>query len=433
MNHDIDTLPARPAPGRDILRLEEYTPLMLGVHATLIFVYGLELSPDLLRLWLGGCALIGTVLWVLSRRDTKRRFMAFRAFYLAGLVWVVTLMTGGTTSFFYMWHFTIMTIYVPLLAGRYAAVLIVFVAVGYIMVYPFSPPIVPFIVVVLRALVLLVTGWFAFQVTLRQLQKNQQHQALRQQLIEAEMARQQLEKERELLRHKERFITVVSHEFRTPLAIIETSAYLLEKHYPRLPEERRVSHIREIRRQGAHMARLLNSIVTAEQLMAHREPTETAAIDVRQLCEEMIAEMRTADAEAHPLHVTFEGALEALALNAQHLRVILYHLLSNALKYSPAGSAVQIMLRREPAAFFVQVSDQGLGIPEREQVRVFQPFFRAENVTYIGGIGLGLALVYASVQQQGGSIDWQSAVGQGTVFTVRLPLSGGKVESGVSR
>jgi signal transduction histidine kinase len=108
-------------------------------------------------------------------------------------------------------------------------------------------------------------------------------------------------------------------------------------------------------------------------------------------------------------------------VDARFLNRILGNLLSNAIKYSPAGSQVLLAVKREDSDVLIQVEDQGIGIPEDEQARIFDSFFRAKNAQDFDGTGLGLAIVQQHVQAHGGSISFTSQPGQGTIFHVRLP------------
>jgi signal transduction histidine kinase len=244
-----------------------------------------------------------------------------------------------------------------------------------------------------------------------------------QQMFEAERLRVEIEKERELIELKERFISVVSHEFRTPLSVIMSSAELLERYFDRMSRERQLDHVREVLSQSEFMVGLLNDVLTINKARAGRLEFNPAPLDLMTFCQGTLERIQAVDKSKHKFVFTHDGDLSQVVLDAKLLQHILVNLLSNAAKYSPDDGEVHFEVTRPNNDVVFRVSDQGIGIPPESQARLFEPFHRANNVGSIGGTGLGLAIVKESVDLHRGTISCESAVGVGTTFTVRLPAA----------
>jgi signal transduction histidine kinase len=145
-------------------------------------------------------------------------------------------------------------------------------------------------------------------------------------------------------------------------------------------------------------------------------------VDLLQLCHEVITEIQQADQNQHPIVFIHTGELNRVKADARSLRNIVSNLLSNAVKYSSAGSEVILELTTTPEDFRVKVSDQGIGIPEKDRNNLFEPFYRGENVNSIPGTGLGLTIVKRLVEAMGGDIYFEDNMGGGSVFSVRIPV-----------
>ncbi len=242
-----------------------------------------------------------------------------------------------------------------------------------------------------------------------------------------------LRQERELSELKSRFVSTTSHEFRTPLSTILSSVDLLEYYAERCMESADLSryfeHTRRIQNAALNMNNLLNDILVIEKAEANRWQLEPVDLELRDFFHRLIDEMLFNDQSQH--QVTFQvqrsdGVLDQQApigayLDERLLRQIFSNLLSNALKYSPIDSTVQIQLDCGADQIRVEIRDQGIGVPPIDQPRLFEPFHRAANVGAISGTGLGLAIVKHSVDLHQGSIAVQSRLNQGTSVSVSLP------------
>ena len=241
---------------------------------------------------------------------------------------------------------------------------------------------------------------------------------------EAEV-RRALEQEKELSELKSRFISMASHEFRTPLTTILSSTEMLQVYGARWTEERKLTHLQRIKASVLNMTRLLDDVLILGRVEAGRMEFNPAPLDLVEFCRELIEEMQLGAGPKHVLELVSQVECAQANLDEKLLRHILTNLLSNAIKYSPDGGAVQLELACQAGRAIFQVRDHGIGIPETDQARLFEAFHRAKNVGNISGTGLGLAIVKKSVDAHGGTIAFASQVGQGTMFTVTLPMENG--------
>ena len=238
-----------------------------------------------------------------------------------------------------------------------------------------------------------------------------------------------LAKERELSELKSRFVSTTSHEFRTPLSTILSSADLLEFYAGRCTPEKQHEHIHRIQVAALNMNELLNDILVIERAEAHKLQFDPVDLDLRAFCQGLVNELRLNDHGAHPLSFTVQrhdGIADPTAPIGVHMdekliRQILGNLLSNALKYSPIGMPVDCRLRCSDSEVTIEVHDQGIGVRPEDVERLFEAFHRGTNVGAISGNGLGLAIVKQSVEAHQGEIAVQSLIGKGTIMRVRLP------------
>lgn len=231
-----------------------------------------------------------------------------------------------------------------------------------------------------------------------------------------------LAKEQELGEMKSRFISMASHEFRTPLTGILTAAELLEHYGHKWPDDKRLRYLHQIQSSVKAMTLLLEDVLLIGQAEANRLGFNPAPLDVNQFCGDLIEEVQIADRAQHPIEFASTLPIAPLLLDARLLRQILSNLLSNAVKYSSAGSPVRLTVERNQRHVIFRVSDSGIGVPPAAQPHLFDSFFRADNVGDRPGTGLGLAIVKRSVDLHGGVISFHSEPGRGTEFEVALPV-----------
>jgi PAS domain S-box-containing protein len=231
-----------------------------------------------------------------------------------------------------------------------------------------------------------------------------------------------LEKERELSELKSRFISMVSHEFRTPLTTIQSAAELLE--YYEWSGEERQERFQQIRDAVTHMIQLMEDVLLIGRVEAGRLRPRPEPLDLRKVCQEVAAEIQLLDHLNQSISLVRRGKPRIAWLDRKLIRLILQHLLSNAIKYSPNGGNIELRLLyfEDKEEVVIRVQDEGIGIPLQDRERLFEPFHRAANVGTIQGTGLGLAIVKHCVNLHGGQITVESELGSGTTFSIILPL-----------
>jgi len=236
-----------------------------------------------------------------------------------------------------------------------------------------------------------------------------------------EDAKISLQKERELNELKSRFVSMASHEFRTPLSTILSSAGLIARYQEESQQSNRARHIDRIKNNVNGLNSILNDFLSLDKLETGNIPNHPEQVDLIKTIEGVVEELLLMAKKDQKLE--FKTAIKDARLTAdpQLIRNILLNLTSNAIKYSESGSKVNITLLENKNSFYVEIKDQGIGIPKEDQQHLFDRFFRARNAVNIQGTGLGLNLVKKYLDLVGGKISYSSAEGKGSTFTVQLP------------
>lgn len=242
------------------------------------------------------------------------------------------------------------------------------------------------------------------------------------QLRNEETIRRALENEKELNELRSRFTAIVSHEFRTPLGIIMSAVELLRNYHDRLDAARRGELCADIHDATRRMADLMEQVLVLGRADAGKLSFSPMPLDLAALCARLTDEALSASVRKCPVLMEIGSDLYGATADEPLLRHVFSNLLSNAAKYSPAGSPVEFNVRRDGDDAIFTVSDRGIGIPEEDQPRLFEAFHRARNVAEIPGTGLGLLITKRCVELHGGTIGFTSAPESGTTFTVTLPL-----------
>jgi signal transduction histidine kinase len=228
------------------------------------------------------------------------------------------------------------------------------------------------------------------------------------------------EKERQLGELKTQFVSMTSHEFRTPLSVVLSSTELLESYGDGWERQRRQDHWDRIRAAASSMRRMLDDILIIGRAEAGVLRALPAQMNLDEFSRHLVEGLEHSTARSHCIGYTFEGD-PRVTLDERLLSEVVGNLLSNALKYSEPGSQVQFSVVASDELCRFSIEDQGIGIPEHELPRLFESFFRAGNVDQIKGSGLGLAVVKKALDVQGGTITVTSKLGIGTRFVVQVP------------
>lgn len=237
------------------------------------------------------------------------------------------------------------------------------------------------------------------------------------------VSRQREKAEREINELKSRFISMTSHEFRTPLTAILGTTELI-KHYGQGWEtEKQHSYLDRIQRNVKHMTGLLDDVLVLSKADVGKTEFNPVSIDLTVFCSSLVEEFQLNTKRGQKIEYVLEGKQTTCFSDEKILRQILSNLLSNAIKYSPESSIVCFTVTFSNDEVIFLIKDQGIGIPESDQPHLFESFQRATNVGQIQGTGLGLAIVKKSVELHQGTITFESTASQGTTFIVRLPIT----------
>lgn len=228
--------------------------------------------------------------------------------------------------------------------------------------------------------------------------------------------------ERELSELKSRFVSIVSHEFRTPLGVTMSAVEVLRHYDDKLTPDKRRELCDDIHSATRNMAALMEHVLLLGRVEAGKLVCKPLPVSLAEVFGKLIAEQLSVTQEKCPIHLDLAEDLEGAAADETLLHHIFGNLISNAIKYSPPGGNVTVRVRRRGTEAVCSVIDSGIGIPEKDQEHLFEAFNRASNVGEIPGTGLGLVIVKRCVEFHGGSITVDSAPNQGTTFQVTLPL-----------
>ncbi|HLH57189.1 MAG TPA: PAS domain S-box protein, partial [Verrucomicrobiae bacterium] len=231
-----------------------------------------------------------------------------------------------------------------------------------------------------------------------------------------------LAREKELGQLKSNFVSMVSHEFRTPLGIIQSSAEILRDYFERLKPEERQEQLQSIVKNTRRMAEMMEEVLVLSRLDAGKMEFKPAPMDLAGFCRRVVEEVLSATDRRCPIELSLAGVDRDLLGDERLLSHILTNLLSNAAKYSNPGSPVRFKVQSEGGEVVFSIRDEGIGIPAGDRKWLFTAFHRGSNVGDRPGTGLGLVLVKRCVELHGGQMQLESQAGLGTAAIVRLPL-----------
>ena len=230
-----------------------------------------------------------------------------------------------------------------------------------------------------------------------------------------------LEKEKELNEMKSKFVSIASHEFRTPLSTILTSVSLINKYQDNSLLDKRTKHIERIKGSVKNLTDILNDFLSLEKLEAGKVETRFEDTNFHHYCEEITEEMQSVAKVGQEIIFNYIGNQVAY-IDKTLMRHILVNLLNNAIKYSPENSKIDFEVTND-SSIHIKIKDYGIGIPKEDQQHLFERFFRAGNVTAIQGTGLGLNIVQRYIHKLNGTITLTSIENEGSTFNITLPKS----------
>ena len=229
-----------------------------------------------------------------------------------------------------------------------------------------------------------------------------------------------LSKEKELSEIKSRFVSMASHEFRTPLSTVLSSASLLSKYTLTEDQEKRDKHIKRIKDSVRHLNELLEDFLSLGKLEEGRIKADLGEFNAREFVTETVDEIKSILKSKQAIHFTYDGSDLAIS-DKLMVKNILINLLGNASKFSADDSPIWLTVSNLDGTLRLQVRDEGIGISDEDQQHLFSSFFRAKNVVNIEGTGLGLHIVKRYVELLNGSIRLKSQLNQGTSIDIELP------------
>ncbi|WP_158996276.1 PAS domain-containing sensor histidine kinase [Mucilaginibacter sp. L196] len=242
-------------------------------------------------------------------------------------------------------------------------------------------------------------------------------------LVAKEEVSLSLEKEKELGLLKSRFVSIASHEFRTPLTSIQLSVSLIEKHAEPFNSSNIVKHVGKIKSAVGNLTSILNDFLSLEKLESGKQEPSYHDFDLVKFAETITEEMQVLAKQNQNIIYQHTGTRSTIRLDQNLLKNCIVNLINNAIKYSGENSFIGFTTEINERECVITISDNGIGIPEADQRHLFEAFFRAHNTGNIPGTGLGLNIVARYTHLMNGAIAFQSEVNQGTLFTITFPIS----------
>jgi len=231
-----------------------------------------------------------------------------------------------------------------------------------------------------------------------------------------------LQKEKELNELKTKFLSLVSHEFKTPLSGILTSATLAEKYTKEEQQPKREKHLVTIRNKVHYLNNILNDFLSIERLDSGRGQYKFSKFRLKRLINEVIYNANITLKDGQEISYPKDIEDVELFMDEKILELILSNLLGNAIKYSPENTSIQFMVDFHDDLIVFKIKDQGRGIPKKDQKHIFERYFRAENALLDQGTGIGLNIAKTHLENLGGTIQFESEENKGTTFTIEVPM-----------
>lgn len=231
-----------------------------------------------------------------------------------------------------------------------------------------------------------------------------------------------LDKERQLNEIKSRFVSMASHEFRTPLSTVLSSASLLGKYTNTEEQDKRTRHIEKIKGSVKHLNDILEDFLSLGKLDEGKVESHVSTFDLKELIEETVEDMKGLLKKGQQFNVQYNGEV-SISSDKKLLKNILINLLSNAIKFSDEDKEITIRSNTNDNSATIRIQDQGIGISDTDKEHLFSSFFRGSNAVNIQGTGLGLHIVKRYLDLIKGTIDLESKLGKGTTFIITIPAN----------
>jgi PAS domain S-box-containing protein len=231
-----------------------------------------------------------------------------------------------------------------------------------------------------------------------------------------------LDKERQLNEIKSRFVSMASHEFRTPLSTVLSSASLLGKYTTVEDQDKRLRHIDKIKGSVKHLNDILEDFLSLGKLDEGRVESRPVEFDLEDLIKDTVDEIKGLLKKGQQIKISYEGT-RLVAADKKLLKNVMINLITNAIKFSDEGQEIDIITRANTETAMISVEDHGIGISEEDLEHLFTSFFRGTNATNIQGTGLGLHIVKRYLNLMGGTADITTVLDQGTTVSITIPTN----------
>jgi PAS domain S-box-containing protein len=230
-----------------------------------------------------------------------------------------------------------------------------------------------------------------------------------------------LQKEKELSEIKSRFVSMASHEFRTPLSTVLSSASLLSKYTSGEDQDKRTRHIDKIKGAVKHLNDILEDFLSLGKLDEGKVQSHSSEFNLDEFLNDLVDEAKGLLKKDQYIHFDYKGGKQVCS-DKKLLKNILVNLITNAIKFSPEDGRINILAEVNDSTGVISVSDPGIGIPKDDLEHIFSSFYRAANATNIQGTGLGLHIVKRFTELMGGSVTIDSELDKGTIVTITIPI-----------
>lgn len=233
-----------------------------------------------------------------------------------------------------------------------------------------------------------------------------------------------LKRERDLSSMKSKFVSIASHEFRTPLSTMLSSLVLVGKYATKGDTTKLAKHIERIKSNIKALTEILNDILDLNKLEDGQVKVNSENLILKPQLENIINDLKLVCKDGQKISLSFDfGEEGTVYMDKKLLKHIVTNLLSNAIKFSPIDSLIIVKVSYQDTFIYINIVDKGIGIPSENITRLFTRFYRADNAGQIQGTGLGLSIVQQYVTLMGGGITVESKLNEGSTFTVRLPVN----------
>lgn len=235
--------------------------------------------------------------------------------------------------------------------------------------------------------------------------------------------KESLRKERELGELKTKFLSLVSHEFKTPLSGILTSATLVGKYTQSEQQSSREKHLKTIKSKVKYLNNILNDFLSVERIESGKATYMFAQFPLSKVINEVIYDANMLLKEGQKINYPHNIDDIVVYFDEKILELTLINLINNAIKYSPAHSTIDVIVDVKDERLSISIKDEGMGIPRKEQKYIFNRYFRAENALLDQGTGIGLNIVKSHLENIGGTVTFTSSENRGSTFVIDFPIT----------